>query len=180
MLHRHQLRLEDVEVVSQEYSIAPFLRGEYVLSQVTNYNELIQIFDAGFGPEDLQVLSPGDFECAIPGDMIFTSQRMIADEPDTVRSFVHASIRGWERALANKSEAIDIVLRANRELSREQQLHQLQQVELLIKGSAGAAQIGSIDSQSYVMAQQVLVTSGQLRTPIDVRSAFSRLALPAQ
>jgi NitT/TauT family transport system substrate-binding protein len=42
---------------------------------------------------------------------IFTSTKMLAEKPDTVRRFVAASLEGWEYAVKNTDEAIGILVK---------------------------------------------------------------------
>ncbi|MCH8163683.1 MAG: ABC transporter substrate-binding protein, partial [Proteobacteria bacterium] len=42
--------------------------------------------------------------------VVFTSQKMIDENPEIVRAFVHASIKGWEYALLHPEEAVALTM----------------------------------------------------------------------
>jgi len=65
MLATKGMKLSDVQVVPEGESVVPFLNGDYVLSEVTIYNELNQIEDALGGSQALQIISPSSYNSAI-------------------------------------------------------------------------------------------------------------------
>lgn len=52
----------------------------------------------------LNELSPSEFGLDFYGDTLFTHQQLIDEDPDKVRRFVEASLKGWEYALSHKLE----------------------------------------------------------------------------
>lgn len=53
---------------------------------------------------NLKSLNPADYRVEFYGDTLFTLQRLARDEPDTVRNFRLASLKGWEYALQHPDE----------------------------------------------------------------------------
>jgi NitT/TauT family transport system substrate-binding protein len=178
MLAGAGMKLSDVQAIPQAYSIQPFLRDDYVVSEVTTYNELLQLEDAGLAGK-MQVISPSAYGCAIPGDMIFTTERMISTQPEVVKAIVQASIRGWLHAFAHPNQAIDLVLAQNKELKRGQQLRQLDEVRKLVISGGGMTRPGIMNPALYDGAQRVLMASGQLRKTVDSRTIFSLVGFPS-
>lgn len=167
MLASEGLRQEDLNIVPQEFSVIPFLQDEYKLSQVTVYNELIEI-ESQLGKENIQIISPGEYDAAIAGDMLFTSESMIKNNPEIVEKFVSASIRGWKFALENMEEATRIVVKQYPDLDYEKQLQMLQAVAPLITYEVGEQGVGQLRKSIYEETQNVLLESGQLQRAIDL------------
>lgn len=44
------------------------------------------------------------------GDTLFTTQQLVKQKPKTVSAFLRASLKGWQYALNNKNEIIDLIL----------------------------------------------------------------------
>lgn len=61
--------------------------------------------DAGFNPPDFALV---------------TTQRLLADDPDIVRRFVDASLRGFQAAMEDPDAAIDSLLDSHPQLDRDQ------------------------------------------------------------
>ncbi|MDB5227817.1 MAG: putative transporter, substrate-binding protein [Bacteroidota bacterium] len=174
MLKTANMTLNDVTVVAQEYSVAPFLQDQYVLSMVTVYNELNLIQKEGYQGDRLQILSPKDYHSAILGDMIFTTDKYIKDNPGTVQKFLTASIKGWKYCIDHPEEALDIVMKYNPELNRDEQKYMLTACIGLIKtGSSLTNGIGYINEDDYSNAQRILKISKQIDKEVDIKTTFN-------
>ncbi|MBV9583266.1 MAG: ABC transporter substrate-binding protein [Alphaproteobacteria bacterium] len=53
---------------------------------------------------NLKSFNPADYRVEFYGDTLFTLQRLAREQPDTVRNFRLASLRGWEYALQHPDE----------------------------------------------------------------------------
>jgi NitT/TauT family transport system substrate-binding protein len=166
MLASVGMKMSDVQVVPQGFSVAPFLNGDYVLSEVTVYNELIEIENAIRGKDTLQVISPGDYKSAIVGDMLAATETTIRDRRDQLIRFMRASLRGWKFAMANPEKAVDLVVAANPELNRGEQLAQLQAILGLATKGISDDEIGIMKTEDYDTTIRILRESGQLNADL--------------
>jgi NitT/TauT family transport system substrate-binding protein len=57
---------------------------------------------------DYQLIPPENFRFDMYGDVIATSDEMIKKNPKLVKNFVQATIKGWEYAIDNQDEAIEM------------------------------------------------------------------------
>ena len=173
MLATAGMQMSDVQVVPQGFSVAPFLNGDYVLSEVTVYNELLEIDDTIRGKDTLQVLSPADYKCAIVGDMLAATEKTIRDRHDQIVRFLRASFRGWKYAIENPEKAVDIVMAANPELKRDEQVSQLRAILALIttKG-VSTDDIGVMKTEDYDTTIRVLRQSGQLKAELHGQDLY--------
>ena len=180
MLQSAKMTLNDVSVVAQEYSVAPFLQDQYVISMVTVYNELNLIQKEGYQGNKLQILSPKDYNSAILGDMIFTTDKYLNENSETVQKFLKASIKGWQYCIEHPEEALDIVMKYNPELDKEEQRYMLNSCLDLIKtGSSLTNGIGYIDESEYANAQRILRVSKQIDKEVDIKTTFNLSAWKA-
>ncbi len=68
------------------------------------------------------------------GDSLCTSRRYLAQNPDRVRAFRAATLKGWEYALAHKEEIVDLIRRKYApQTSRDALLFEAARSELLIQ-----------------------------------------------
>lgn len=173
MLATANMTLDDVQVVPQEFSVIPFLEDEYVLSQVTVYNELNLIRAQGLDGDKLQVLSPKDYDSAILGDLVLTTEEFLSQHHDKAVAFLTASLKGWRHCVDNPDAALEIVLAYNPDLTREDQALQLgASIELVTAGLAQTAGIGVLDAGAFATADRVLFESGQTTSRIEPSEAF--------
>ena len=174
MLNTVGMTLNDVVVVPQEFSVVPFLEDQYVISMVTVYNELNLIQQQGYDGDKLQILSPKDYNSAILGDMIFCKESYLNENPETVRKFLQASIKGWKYCLEYPEEALEIVMKYNPELNRNEQKYMLQACVNMIKaGSTFTNGIGFINETDYANTQRILQISRQIDKTVDIKTTFN-------
>lgn len=69
------------------------------------------------------------------GDILFTTKSFAATDKKLVEDFKRASIKGWEYALANPNEIVDLILKkyASANKTKEQLLFEASQMQKLIK-----------------------------------------------
>ena len=65
----------------------------------------------------LNKLHPADFGVNFYGDTLYTSTKFAKQNPQLVRQFISASLRGWQYALANKKEIAEQISRTYPEQS---------------------------------------------------------------
>jgi NitT/TauT family transport system substrate-binding protein len=172
MLATVGMKMSDLQVIPQGESVAPFLNGDYVLSEVTVYNELLQIDNEIAGKDSLQILSPADFNSAIVGDMIIVKEATIRDRRDQLVRFLRASLRGWRYAIENPHKAVDLIIAANPELRRDDQLKQLQAVIALILKGTPERNIGVMNIKDYETTIRILEQSNQLPNEVQASQIF--------
>jgi len=56
------------------------------------------------------IFNPRDFGFDLYSDILFTSQNMLENKPEIVASFRKASLQGWEYALQNIDETVDVII----------------------------------------------------------------------
>lgn len=172
MLKTAGMTLKDVEVVPQGFTVTPFLEGEYVLSQVTSYNELQQVI-AALSEDNLQILSPGDYNSGIPADNIFTTRKFIDENPAVIEKFLRASIKGWKYAIEHPEETVEIILSFNKELNKEEQEASLNEVlKMVTAGKAREKGIGYMSKDEYENVERILLQSGQISKEVDIAKTF--------
>jgi ABC-type nitrate/sulfonate/bicarbonate transport system substrate-binding protein len=93
---------DDVEKVPVEYDPAPLIDGEVdgFLAYVTNESLTVQA-------QGIEVTNLPFADNGLPfvAESVITTDQMIAEEPEKVKAFLEAEIRGWQAALADPDEA---------------------------------------------------------------------------
>lgn len=181
MLKNVGMDINDVNVIPQDYSVAPFLQDKYVLSHVSVYNELNLIKANGYAHKDsLQIFSPKDYNSAILGDMLFCKKDYLLKNKDKVANFIEGSIKGWKYAKEHPNEAVELVLKYNSELDKTHQLAQLNAaLDLIFTGKSLTEGIGFIDEKEYQNAEKILFNSGQIKDRVNIKDTYNLSAWKA-
>ena len=155
-------------------TVSPFVDSEVDVIMTVSYNTLVTL-KSRVKEEDLVLMRPDDFGVASPADPIITSEKVIAEKPQVVQSFLGATLKGWKYAFANKKEAIDIVMAAgaSANLVRTHQEAMLAEIERLMLGGGGKEKgLGVMDKAGLATQQAALVEFKALPAPIDIDKAF--------
>ncbi len=178
MLKFEGLTLNDIIVIPQEYSIIPFIQDKYIISMVTSYNELYQINKNGFDNKKLQIISPKNYNSAILGDVIFTTDSYVSKNNENVKKFIKASIRGWRYCMQNPDNAVDIMIKYNPELKKDEQRYMLNAcLDLIRSGVAKTEGIGYVDEKQYKNIQRILHDSKQIERTVNIKEVYNTSAL---
>lgn len=161
-------------LVAQSTSIVPFLRGAVDVASAMRYNEYHQLLEAGMLPDDLRTFPFSDYGFVFPEDGIYCSEATRREREDSCAGLVHACRRGWEYALANESETLDVVMRicraANVRTNRNHQRWMLRSIgEVIWPRQPSAAAWGTLDQKAYAEVVRLLEAQTLVRTPPEFR-----------
>jgi NitT/TauT family transport system substrate-binding protein len=161
----------DVTIVSQPFSMQPFIDKQYDVATVTLYNELNTLKEQGI--DNIKTFLPDDSGVTTQQDSIVTSEKMIKERPEIVQAFLNATLKGWKYAFENKAEAVDIVMAAGSGLERKHQELMLDEIEKLMRARLGGSEgLGAIDMASIKAVHDSLIEYKALAAPVDLEAAF--------
>lgn len=179
MLAKERVPQEDVKVIPQAVSLAPFLDGQVDVATVMLFNEMITLRNRGV---DLTVFRAEDYGVNFPNDMIMTNETTIKQRPQVVQAFLNASLRGWKYAAEHQEEALDILLKAAPGLDRKHQAAMLSEYVKLITADRGSKDgIGVLDMER-LGAVRTFQIERKAVAPVPMESAVNRTfwdAVPA-
>ena len=134
LMAREGLTDRDFALVSQGFSMDPFLDGSLDVASAMIYNEYHVVLESGVPAQDLNIIDYADYGLDFPGDTLFTSSRLAGESPDLCVRMLRASLRGWEYAVQHPEEAADIVLKYDESgvQTRDHQLSMMQEIAKLV------------------------------------------------
>lgn len=108
MLAYAGLTVADVQLVPVEFDPSPLLNGQVdaFLAYVTNEPIALKL-EKGI---ETNVIRAADYGYRFYGDVLFTTDDLIARNPELVRRFVTTARRGWIYALQNPDETAELVV----------------------------------------------------------------------
>jgi len=164
------IALEDFDLVSQGFSMDPFIEGQMDVASAMVYNEYLTVLESGLGVEDLNVIDYVDYGLGFPGDVLFTTRQMTKRQPDLCTRMLRASLRGWQYAIDHQEEAAEIVLKYDEAglQSRQHQHSMMEEIAKLVRmygREIGYSDHTTVKQTIYILRQKVI--SGPLQ-PEDV------------
>ncbi len=164
----------DLNVTAQRVGMVPFYENQVDLAQVTTFNELQQIYRAGYSPDDIIVFRAADYGCGLVGNGIFTLEETINNQPEVVQGFVNATARGWKWAFENPRETVEMFIENFPELDYSGQLLMLEEERKLYLGrKAGELGVGYLDPDYLSEAEAVILDNGLIDAPVDLDEIYA-------
>ena len=81
-----------------KFDLSPLLTGQVDIWPGYVINEVIAAEEKGF---DVSVIKPSDYGVRMYADTLFTTERMLKEQPELVKKFVAATVHGWTDAVAD-------------------------------------------------------------------------------
>jgi NitT/TauT family transport system substrate-binding protein len=124
-------------LVPQSTSIVPFLRGAVDVASAMHYNEYHKLIEAGVREDELRTFRFSDYGLLFPEDGIYCTERTRRERTEVCAAVVKACRQGWDYALANEAETLDVVMRncraANVRTNRNHQRWMLRSIREAIR-----------------------------------------------
>ncbi|MEW6505808.1 MAG: ABC transporter substrate-binding protein [Chloroflexota bacterium] len=164
---------QDMKIVSQGWSVEPFLKGDLDVASAMIYNEYHAVLESGIKPEDLNIIDYGSYGLDFPGDTLFTSRKMVKENPDLCFRMLRASLKGWQYAIEHPDEAVDIVLK--HDLSgvqkRNHQSVMMQEIAKLVRVQGRL--LGKTDSDTVSRMAETLRQNGILKKAVNPEDIYT-------
>ncbi len=136
-------------------------------------NEPIQLRAQGY---DLTEFKVADY-VQLAANGIITNETLIREDPDMVRRFVDATLRGLADTIANPDEAYEISKNYVENLAQADEAVQ-KQVLLTSIAMWQADRLGFSDPRAWENMEDVLLQMGQISTPLELEDAFTNEFIP--
>ncbi|MFT4143889.1 MAG: ABC transporter substrate-binding protein [Mobilitalea sp.] len=146
--------------LSQAFDMDGFDDDSILLASAMTYNELGLVknsYDGAYGyGEAVKYIDMNDEGVAMLEDNIFTTKAFAEANPETVKAFIYASMKGWEYACANPEEAAEIVYKYGSSVSAEHQAYMADEVKKLVETDTTGAAVTSYGNMDETAMQQTL------------------------
>jgi NitT/TauT family transport system substrate-binding protein len=99
----------DVTLVSQNFDMNQLLNEEIDLASAMIYNEYWLPIEAGYEESDFTVFDMEEEGAGMLQDALFVQREYLEGNEDLLVRFMRATIKGWEYAIANPEEAVELM-----------------------------------------------------------------------
>lgn len=146
--------------LSQAFDMDGFDDNTITLASAMTYNELGLVqnsYDGGYKYGDtVGTIDMNDEGVAMLEDNIFTTKRFAKENPNTVKAFLAASLKGWEAACSDPEEAAAICYKYGSSVSAGHQLHMAKEVKLLCETNTKGQKVYDYGAFDMEAMQQTL------------------------
>ena len=146
------------------------IEGRVDILAVFKSNEPDTLRNLGF---PVRLFDPEDFGVPTLGLTYIVNQKLIADDSDLIERFLKATMKGFQFALDNEDETLDIVLKFAPNEDREHQRFMLrQELRDAVSSLTEANGLGWMTDAQWKTLHDELIEFQALSTPFDYRTAY--------
>jgi NitT/TauT family transport system substrate-binding protein len=174
LLYFAGLKESDVTLDSIGYTqVESLVTGRDQAVSVYTANEPLQLRARGYAVNELRV---SDY-VQLASNGLITNEKTIAENPALVRGMIRAILKGIQDTINDPQEAYQISKRYVENLAQADEVVQKQVLATSIE-LWKADRLGYSDPLAWQNMQDVLLSMGWLKTPLDLSAAFTNDFLP--
>lgn len=163
--------LTEVKEMSYTGYLATFIEDKNAVTQGYVTSEPYSLDEQGVKNDYLFIHDSG-FETY--GNIIFTTEKVIKENPELVHSFMDATVKGWNYYRENWEEVNPIIRESNPELTLEKMEYAAKTEEALIfGGDAEEYGFGYMSEERWSMLQDELLKLEIIKNKEDITNAFT-------
>ena len=151
---------QPTDYLSQAFDMDGFDNDDITLASAMTFNELGLVkndYDGGYGYGDtVGTIDMNDEGVAMQEDNIFCTKDFAQKNPNTVKAFIYASIKGWQYACEHPDEAAEIVYKYGSSVSADHQKYMAEQVAKLVTTDTNGNTVTNIGEMSDDEMNQTL------------------------
>jgi ABC-type nitrate/sulfonate/bicarbonate transport systems, periplasmic components len=146
--------------LSQAFDMDGFDDDSILLASAMTYNELGLVknsYDGAYGYGDkVKYVDMNNEGVAMLEDNIFCTKEFAKANPNTVKAFIYASMKGWEYACAHPDEVAQIVYKYGSSVSADHQAYMASEVKKLVETDTKGAAVKDYGKMDATALQQTL------------------------
>jgi NitT/TauT family transport system substrate-binding protein len=170
LLAKYNIKEDQVNLFSVRYDYTPFYKGEvdlwplYRNAQAPIIGE--KLHQAG---EKFDLMSPSRLGIRFVANSVITTQKMLAERPETVKRFMTALMQAWREAMLpeNSDKAIATVLKYNQETPADIVKKQLPATRILMLPGPDS-EFGKIDVEAWKQTEQIMLDQKLIDAPVQI------------
>jgi PAS domain S-box-containing protein len=163
-LKSERIALNHINFVPHSFTPKDLINGEVFAMSAYSTDEPFLLKEAGI---DYNIYNPRSSGIDFFGDVLFTSQQEIYEHPERVKAFRQASIEGWEYAMENQEEIIQLIYnKYSKRHSIEHLKFEAEQTERLIMPEV--VEIGYVNEKRWRRIGEIYHELGMLPSDLSL------------
>ena len=167
LLKKNELDEKSINEVPAITGISQILTDKVDAKMAYEMNDAVLLELEG---QEVNVLKFRDYGVRVYADTIFTTKELIEQNPEKVKKFVKASLKGWEETINNPEKSIKQLMKVNSSLNYDHQLGYLKgSIPIILTDE----KIGFSDENVWQEMIDNLYEFGTIKNKIDVNEVFT-------
>lgn len=168
MLRRAGIDESSITHIPVKFHLSPILTGQVDVYPGYAMGQPEDLRSEGL---DIRVIRASEHAIESYGNVLFTTEMMIAQNPGLVQRFVDGYLNGLQYTIDNPEEAVDITLEYNEKLDHEVQLEVIRATLPFWQPTEGFNP-GTMTLHKWQETQSVLLEGEILKSPVELEKAY--------
>jgi len=164
MISSNNVKLDNLNFIKHTHNINDLVNKntDVISAYISKSTFELQKMDVKYN-----VFNPSDYGFDMYSDLLYTSETLIENDPDTVQKFREASLRGWEYAYSNIEESVTLVFNDynSQKISKEALLYEAKELKKL--SYYNKKELGNIDKNKIQRISDLYGILGLLKQKIN-------------
>ncbi len=166
MLNRAGITGEDIRILPSDPDPRALIDGRTDAYNAYATNESYRLQQLGI---PYRVFEPRSFGVDFYGDTLVTTEAVIERDPEMVRDFRDATLRGWEYAVEHPGEVIDLIQEHYNTQNKSRDHHEFEAREIIRLILADVVPVGYMNEQRWRRIEQVFREQGLMAQEVDMQ-----------
>lgn len=153
--------------VPYTYSLVPFIENKVDVSVAYVMDQVVTLKNQNI---NLNVITAKQYGVNPYGDVIFTTEKTLNEQPELVDKFLQATIESHQWAIKNPSEAIKAFIKSNPNLKADNELAVWQATIPFLVSDEGIDDVGKMDYKRWEQTQYILLQFKALNKKNDLKT----------
>lgn len=172
MINKLGIDRSKINEIQIGYDATELIEGKTDVSTGYVINEPHQAIEAGY---EVNTILFANYGVNTYADVLFATEYTLNSNPELVERFLSATLEGWQYAIQNEEQAVDIVLKYATDRTMSHEAYMLRQSIPLIH--TGRSPIGWMEKERWAYTHDILLEAGVIEKEIDIDEAFTMLFL---
>lgn len=176
LLLKNGIREEEVNYFSVRYDYTPFYKREVTLWPVYRNAEGIIIADKLLkAKEPVSFFNPNDYGIHFVANSVITTENMLKQHPETVKTFLSALTKAWDEALdpVNSDKTVDTIHKFDKDTSLDVIRRQLDITRQLMKPNEKTV-FGKIDVDAWKETEKIMLEQKLIPAPVNIETRLKK------
>jgi len=173
---KNKYDLSNVTEMAHTGSLVNFIADEQSVAQIYAASEPFVLEKEGV---DIDMLYLKDTGYSPYSNLIFTTEKYLKENPEAVKAFVEATIKGWNYYLENPNDVNEYLKEVNPDLDVELMAKEAEaQKEYILEGDGTSKGVGFMKKENWEAMKKILVDLDLISDDINVGEVFTTEYLP--
>ncbi len=178
----NSIQAESVTIENVGFPVREPMLAQGKVDAITGYSfsSFINLKSKGVEADDISVMLMTDFGVELYGNTIIVNEAFAKENPDAVKGFITATIKGWRDTVADPAAAVEYVLKRNQIARKTVELERLEMAlaDNVVTDFVKTNGMGDIDSARLAKAIEQLGLTYEFENKPSVSDIFSDQFLP--